>query len=326
MDIELALKYLTKSISIAETQVFERWLNDNELNRFQYEKFRIDWKKSEEIIKDFNPDVQQAWRAITSNNCVSKKRKQGKVARYNFWNIGGFAAAFILLIATTLFFINYSGEIIPPEQYTEYTTKDSVRIVNLPDGSKVFLNCNSELKVLKREIGNQRKVYLTGEAFFDIFHNLKRPFIVQTSNTITLVHGTSFNLKTAPTGDIVSLITGKIKFCNIEGTDSLSLVPGEMVSYNAQRKELKKTLFLNNNFLAWKTKILEFNNTPVEEALNVISNYYHVTVIGNIDPVMKYTLSANFNNQPIEKVLPVLELTWDAKISYSADTIYLTFN
>jgi transmembrane sensor len=326
MDIELALKYLTKSITEAETFAFENWLNDNEKNRSQYEKFRMVWEQSEGNVNDFHPDVQQAWLSVRNSNAVLRERKRGKMLRFYPREWRGIAAVCILLIASTLVLLNHFGKITTPIDYTIYSTTDSIQSIHLPDGSEACLNSHSELKVPNWGKGNERKVYLEGEAFFEVAHNPERPFIVNTSNTTTRVLGTSFNLKTSLTGDIVTLVTGKIKFCNIEGTDSLSLVPGEMVSYNTQRKEFVKALFQNKNFLAWKTKVLEFNNTTIEEALASISGYYHLTVIGNIDAVKDYTLSANFNNQPIEKVMPVLELTWDAKMALTSDTLNITFN
>jgi ferric-dicitrate binding protein FerR (iron transport regulator) len=84
--------------------------------------------------------------------------------------------------------------------------------------------------------------------------------------------------------------------------------------------------FRDKNFMAWKTKRLEFKNASISSVLNSISEYYHISVSGNFTGFEDYLLTADFNDQPIEKVLSVLEITWDAQMSVRNDTLFIDLN
>jgi transmembrane sensor len=326
MDFEHALKYLTNSATESEKLAFEKWIDFSVQNRQEYERFLAAWEAKTHEITGFEPDWQQACEKIILRQQTSINKKTVKVIKLSFNKWRAVAACF-LLIASTLLVVYKSGKNLNRESYVKYVTTDSIKSITLPDGTVAWLNRYSELKVPDWQDKDERRVYFSGEAFFEVTPNKHKPFIVQTSNTTTQVLGTSFNMKASETIDQVALVTGKVKFfTNGMGGDSVYLTPGEMVSYNVTKKQIEKTQFANKNFMAWKTKVLEFNNTPISEAINSIANSYNVTISGDINKVSTYTLSANFNNQKIDKVIPVLELTWDAKMVLRNDSLYITFN
>jgi transmembrane sensor len=326
MDLELALKYMTDSATETERLTFEKWMAQAEPNRKEYEHFLSEWDKSKATINEFKPDTKRAWDDFSKKVSVLGYKKQARIKTFKIFQWRAVAAAVVLLVATTLFVLYKTGAIQQHETYTVYSTLDSLKSIQLPDGSEVCLNTHSELKVPKWRKNNERKVYLSGEAFFEVTHNPGRPFIVQTAHTTTRVLGTSFNLKASEMYDVVSLITGKVEFHATNTQNAVILAPGEMISYNHSNKQLEKLSFQDKNFMAWKTKKLEFNNSSISNVIRSISEYYHVSVSGNFTGFEEYSLTADFNNQPVEKVLSVLEITWDAQMSIRNDTLYIDFN
>jgi len=326
MDLELALKYMTDSATETERLTFEKWMAQTESNRNEYEHFLSEWDKSKATINEFKPDTKRALADFSKKVSMVGHKKQARVKTFHISQWRAVAAAVVLLVATTLFVLYKTGTIQHQETYTVYSTLDSIKSIQLPDGSQVCLNNYSELRFAKWKRNGERKVFLNGEAFFDVAHNPKRPFVVQTTHAKTRVLGTSFNLKASEKVDIVSLVTGKVEFCTNDSQNLVVLAPGEMIKYSHYNNQIEKLAFQDKNFMAWKTKKLEFNNTSISNVISSISEYYHVSVSGNFTGFEEYSLSADFNDQPVEKVLSVLEITWDAQMSVRNDTLYIDFN
>ena len=96
----------------------------------------------------------------------------------------------------------------------EQTNNSTIsQVITLSDGSSVILQPNSKLSYPKIFTGNERKVYLSGEGFFEISKNRKKPFFVYANEIVTKVVGTSFRVKAYPDQPDVEVIvrTGKVK-------------------------------------------------------------------------------------------------------------------
>lgn len=328
MDITLAIKYITNTANKKEKTTFEKWLTQADANQKKYERFILDWEKSAEGLKDYYPDAHDAWNKFALKMAIHKINNSIDKTRIimSKWRSIAAVAAIIITMGVLLFYVSLSNS-NRFKSYTVYTTNDSLKSVILEDGSTIWLNKYSELKVPNWKEKDDRMVYLKGEAFFEVAYNAQRPFLVQTEYTTTRVLGTSFNLTTTNEQDLVSLVSGKIQFYPSNADEkAVILVPGEMLNYNHLLKQFEKSKFNDNNFIAWKTGELNFKNAPLPKVLYEISDYYELKLSGNTKGYESYSLTANFNKQPIEKLISVLELTWNASITVSSDTLYLNFN
>ncbi|MBN2520494.1 MAG: FecR family protein [Bacteroidales bacterium] len=322
MNKELALKYLTNTATKNEISLFESWLGESELNKNKYNEFVKSWDELSININQFHPDTEEAWQKVSEKLSPAKT---DKTKTYYIFRWQSIAAVIILLIAIGFFISKQLRPLDIFKTYTTYVTTDSIKNIILVDGSKISLNKNSELKI--PEWHNKRDVYLKGEAYFEVARDTLKPFLVKTNYTTTKVLGTSFNIKNTDENDIVSLITGKVEFyTNRQKRNSIILGPGEESFYYNENKEIGKNRFENKNFLAWKTGEIYFNNTPFSSVITTITDYYGLHVADDIQNNNQYTLTSCFNNMPIDKVLSILELTWNAEISIKNDTIYFSFN
>ena len=130
------------------------------------------------------------------------------------------AAAFIGIICLSYFGFNSNNEnqvnfaaIIPPHLEYAYNNSKSVREINLNDGSIVYLEPGSVLHYGKRFNGDNREVYLEGEAFFKVEKNPSKPFLVYYNNIVTKVLGTSFRVGTNKVNGqlVVEVKTGRVQ-------------------------------------------------------------------------------------------------------------------
>lgn len=204
--------------------------------------------------------------------------------------------------------------------------------IELPDGSKVTLNSGSRLKY-ENDLGTgSRTVYLTGEAYFDIKKDEKRPFYVNTSGIKIKVLGTSFNVKAYPEEKTVetTLITGKVEIFNSNRksgqTPMAVLVPGEKAVFDKthgnQISEVKEEVKEENLKLpasiqvekvvntelttGWKDNQLIFDNERFEELVVRIERWYDVEIeLSNTD-LKNARFSGKFDKETIEQAMKAL--------------------
>lgn len=324
MNIEHALKYLTNSASVEELRDFEAWLIASQNNNDEFERFAVEWEASKKRIKAFDVDSSKAWNGV-SQRIKAEQTSIRKVITLKQWRT--IAAISIVVLASAFFLFNQTSQNKYQQPFVVYQTNNELRTVQLPDSTVICMNKNSEIKVPKWKKNGKRLVWLKGEAFFEVSHDPKRPFLVQTKNTITRVLGTTFDVKTNEHNDIVSLVSGKVMlYLNNNSQETITLAPGEMATYIIELNKLHKTLNQNKNLLAWKTGKLEFKNAPSRLVLNTIAEHYHLMLKGETNTIENLSLTAEFDNETIEKVLSVLEMTWGINFEMNADTLCMPSN
>jgi len=179
--------------------------------------------------------------------------------------------------------------------------------VNLPDGSKVWLNSSSSLRFSALFNGHTREVELSGEAYFDVSKNKGKPFRVITKDQIVEVLGTQFNINSySDEGPIkTTLIEGSVKIIYKDKVVLLS--PGQQF----QPKELVSAVVEadTEEVVAWKDGYFVFKNEDIKSIMRKLSRWYNVEVSysGNIPEV---GFGGNISrSKDISEVLDVLQLT-----------------
>ena len=195
---------------------------------------------------------------------------------------------------------------------------------SLADGSMIALNTGAEIKIPRNFNKNNREIYFSGEAFFEIEKNKKKPFIIHTDMADIKVLGTSFNVKY---DTLKQLVTVNVVSGSVQLSDGIKpgiiLYKGESGMYNSQLGSFSKTKHTDQNFLAWKTGILQFKDKPVKEVLTDIEDYYHIPVILRNDSIKDVKFTDSFDNQPLENVIYEFELLLNVECLRKNDTLYI---
>lgn len=153
----------------------------------------------------------------------------------------------------------------------------------LPDGSKVWLNSDTELNFPVSFNGNFRRVELSGEAYFEVAHNPQKPFIVVTQHQEIAVLGTSFNVSAYndDKSTVTTLITGKVKVA-IDGNDQNSyLVPGQQLTLQNETLTSSKENVDVNIYTAWKDGRFVLRDETLEQFMKKIARWYNVDILFN---------------------------------------------
>jgi transmembrane sensor len=190
------------------------------------------------------------------------------------------------------------------------------------DGSLVFLNGDSEIRISKKFGKKTREVALTGEAFFEVAKAETLPFVVIANKTSTRVLGTSFNINSDLSGQVkVSVASGLVEFSASEGEVILLLKAGEQAKYEPVTGNVEKSVISDPNFQSWRTGVLIFRETPLYEALDMLGIHYSRTFLIQGVNERIGTITTTFNNQPLEAVLEEMSLLLNAKTEIKNDTI-----
>ncbi|MCK7554499.1 FecR domain-containing protein [Chitinophaga sedimenti] len=195
--------------------------------------------------------------------------------------------------------------------------------VKLPDGTVARLNSASSLKFSVDFNEGVREVELTGEAYFDVARDEKRPFIVRSHAAQIKVLGTSFNVNSYnPKNIITSLRSGSIMMQGA-GKDTV-LKPGEAATVTASSMTVSK--YSDDKAFTWKDGIIDFDKASLEEIGDALARWYDVKV-AYARPGLKggsYKLRID-KSKPIQKSLDVLKRLSDGKVNYTLEKGQLTF-
>lgn len=148
----------------------------------------------------------------------------------------------------------------------------------LPDGSKVWLNAESSLRYPTAFTGNERRVELEGEGYFEVAHNTRQPFIVETVSQELKVLGTSFNLNAYDKEPftVTTLVSGSIELGGKKNNAVQTIKPEQQAILGTGGFEIK-TIDVRP-FVAWKEGEFRFKDTPLHEALRQIERWYDIEI------------------------------------------------
>jgi ferric-dicitrate binding protein FerR (iron transport regulator) len=182
--------------------------------------------------------------------------------------------------------------------------------VILPDGSKVWLNAESSLRFPTAFSGEERNVELTGEAYFDIAKDARKPFIVAVNSMEVEVLGTEFNVMAyANEGTVnTSLLRGAVRVRNA-GTVSV-LRPGQQARlYKDGRLSVVNHPFIEDE-AAWKDGMFIFNDEHLGSIMRRISRWYNVEIIFTTETMKSKVFTGQISkHEQLSEVLKMLELT-----------------
>lgn len=223
------------------------------------------------------------------------------------------AALLVILLVPAFFVWRYLSA--PVEELV--ATGRGTTEISLSDGTNITLNEGATLTYPTRFDGDRRTVRLTGEAWFEVAHDRTKPFIVEAGNVRLQVVGTAFlvNTKTARGTREVILAEGALKvFYETQPTESVMLRPGDRVETDPAGSTLTVSANSDPNYLAWKTHHLVFSNTPLNEAVALVTQVYRVPVRLVGPGLSNCRITATFDRQPLESLLHVLTATLDLQV------------
>jgi transmembrane sensor len=302
---ELITRVLANEASADEKLRLEQWRKEHADNEIQFEQTRLIWDNAALFKEEVDTDA--AWEKFSARLKASKKT----ISLKYYLQI----AAAVILIAG----LGYIGTtFILGSTQSVQTASTEVKQVTLPDGSIAWLNHDSKLEYDKDFKGKTRNIRLNGEAFFEVVKNPEKPFVITSAHSVTTVLGTSFNLTAYDSTENVDLTvaTGKVSFVSVN-THNEVIVKANEAATIMTRGEAVKTGEANMNEIAWQSKKLVFNDTPLPDVFKSLEHYFNVKITVTNPDISKCPFTGTYNNPTLEKVMDdiskALGLTYELK-------------
>ena len=327
--IQLILRQLNQEESSKEErECFSNWLIEHPENLDHYIELKKLWETP--FNKDLRFEEDKALQRITE---ATQKKTRERKRLPGVWQI---AAGLLLLVSvgTYWFWQGRPGEgIAVYEQNVATITKQSgpgeQMRVTLPDESVIWLNAESSIRFPEKFRGDRREVTLSGEAFFQVTRNPKRPFIVHTHKITTTVLGTSFNIKAFDhMHTTVTVATGKVRVQQQNNSEKheIYLLPNEQAVWDDQSRNFSKNTVDALNYYAWKDGTICFNNESLPESIQMLERWYNVTIKLNVDQAKRpHFINGNYKDKKLYNILDGLCYIYDLEYEYLNDsTIVIT--
>ncbi|HAH74163.1 MAG TPA: DUF4974 domain-containing protein [Butyricimonas virosa] len=198
--------------------------------------------------------------------------------------------------------------------------------VRLADGTLVYLNSATRMKYPVKFDEKERKVYLSGEAYFEVAKDPERPFFVEMEGVEVRVYGTSFNVNTHQEGNIQTvLVKGSIGVKVLSSGMESMIRPGQMAEFKQGNTKVDVKDVNVAVYTDWKDGIFRFENQRLEDILTVLSNWYDVDVFYQTASVKELHFSGYMERyKDVSVILEAITLSTGVTFSIQGKTIVVS--
>lgn len=298
------LRYFTGESTEEEKEAIRQWLESDEVHREQFVREQI----------RFDATV------LAHTGDATEKAESSGVKRRVLYNLLKVASVILLVISCSYFYNNYRMKKLGETMQSVYVPAGSRSMVNLSEGSIVWLNSNTTF-YYPGLFNDERLVEIHGEGFFDIAKDETRPFIIHSNKYNLEVLGTSFNLESYPDNAFfeTALFTGSVKlYKSQEGFDTVFLKAGETATLINDRLVVSAT---NSAKYRWREGLIVIEDKSFEEMMILFEKYFDLKIIIQTDDVKKLGYWGKFRMvDGIDHAMRVLQRDYRFKYKREEDS------
>jgi ferric-dicitrate binding protein FerR (iron transport regulator) len=235
------------------------------------------------------------------------------------------AAAIIVIVFFSVILNPYSKD----RSIIEKNKTSEVRIITLPDGNKVWLNTNSSVGYPAEWNSENFVMSVSGEVYVEISNKKSEQYTIKADNAIIIAEKlTSFNLKAFPGKENIDIAVAK-GVIRVQEDDSppgpaLLVTEGNYCSVHRSQKLIYASSITNDNYLAWKTGRLIFDDQSIATVVDILSEYYNTPIEILSDRIAYCTFSGSFEKPPLDIVLNKIQKDLNLKINYTGTKVSIS--
>ncbi len=309
------IRYLRDQASSSEAQQVETWINKQPENKQLLAKLAMLDHAQQTLQRVSRRDPRLALTKLTHQ---IKRR-----ARVRLWKRMSVAATILFgAIAVSVYFFprQQPGKTIADVTMVTVDAKDHLRTpFSLPDGTTVYLNAGSQLIYFMPFAEDQRLVSIVGEAFFEVAADTKRPFLVRTADDQLTVRvlGTAFNINAYADQPVIrtTLVSGSVQLEIPGAEEKIYLKPAQRAIFSPQDNKVRLETADVTQETEWRHNQLVFKNTPMDEVLRRVAQFYGVEFKVESPIIHTYTFTGSFEGKSLQQVLEYIKIS--SKIKYS---------
>ena len=225
----------------------------------------------------------------------------------------------------TIFFIDQQNT-TEPGIYKLVTLKGEKSYLQLPDGTKVWLNSCTTIQYAEDYGRSNRNTHLSGEAYFEVARNEKKPFIVKTNGIDVKALGTAFNISAYPedTQLITTLFSGKVAVQPTLTKQQIMLAPNQVAIYYKSGNKIEVTPYDKKLFAQWRGGYLSFEMMYLQDITKLLERNYNVVFRYDNQKIKKFKFSGSFrNSEDLTQILNVIKTNTGIQYQATQDTIII---
>jgi len=321
--------YMIKRLNACETAESKRsldsWLAEDISHANKFEEVKALWRLSEHLKPEITQVIPQQIREQIA------PAKQPKTIKRRLWAYGIAASVLMIMVIAGLKFLPFNKTDHREQLIWKTISADAGKVIalKLPDGSNVWLNADSRLSYPDHFSSRQlRNIKLSGEAYFDVKHDSQHPFVVESNNIKTTVHGTSFNVRAYPNESAVSVAvsSGKVGV-NVKNptkaTGAIFLLAADKLIYKKTSKAFTRSKIAINDINGWQKGLIVFEQRPIKEVFDELSRRFNVHFSTNNLSNGSCKLTARFENKPLSVILKTIHTAMNITSNQINGTIYV---
>ena len=325
---ELITKFLSKEITEVEKNELSIILQIDQYKK-QFETIAANWKneKRDDLKYDADEGLANLTQKLTERDSSfhwgdNIKPRKSFIRNPVLLKIAASIIFIIVIAGGALYMGGYLTSKNVDIAWSEKITIPGQKLIfELSDHSVITMNADGKIKYPAKFGGDSRDIYLEGEAYFEVYHDSGKPFVVHTGNISTTVLGTKFNVKAFPGENeiTVSLIEGKVKVSGNEtnGTKgSVMLDAKQKLVFDINTEMNKIEDFDYQKEIGWKDNNLKFEKEPLEKIFVVLGRAYGVKFELSDKSYGEKRITANFNKVSlwtvVESIKKLTDLKYDA--------------
>lgn len=256
--------------------------------------------------RDTQDNKDEIWRLVVSG--ISDHSKPRHTSRIPLL-ISSMAATLLLLIGLSVYFYMEGRETKSIVWLEKVVPNGNRAMIQLPDGSKVYLNSGTKLSYPNKFPKKEREVKLDGEAYFEIAKDSNKPFIVRTERVNVRVLGTKFNLSCYTDENQVEtvLLEGSVSFGANKSKERIIITPGQLVSYDKLSGEYQLRNVDPKGFVSWTEGKLTFKSTSLALIAKRLGRFFNVKMVLKDESLKDFTFTGVFyETESLEQLLFLL--------------------
>lgn len=314
IDWELLLRYAERECASADREQFDRWLDADRRHRAFYDVVALG-------IADATPplDLPPAphWRAASRANRASAIHVPRRLA----WVIAAALLAAGILYATRRHAARLTHDAAVAERTV--TTRPAERaIVRLGDGTQIVVAAQSTLRYAVTLGGATREVELSGEAYFEVAHDHRRPFVVRANGATIRDIGTAFDVRAYPADARVRVVVAEGRVA-VQAARDARIVDRDQLAQWDPSGAISMRPVDPRRFLAWTTGTLAFDATPLGEVAKDLTRWYGTTVIVGDSSLVRRDFTGSFDRESLADILAIIARGTRARLAWRGDTAVL---
>lgn len=312
-------KYLNKTISDAERLLLNDFILHNPaLDKWMQEELM----NTSHIISEATR--QKMWEVIQAGTGIQSSEKKTVVRKFRTTELLKWAAILLLPIMAIWMTHRYDKKhLLAHNPVRIIADRGEKAMVTLPDGSKVWINSESAISYDHTYNQDNRIVTLEGQAYFDVHKDAEKPFIVRTKKLDVQALGTRFDVKAFLDEHDVTVIlhSGKVKVSN--DVQNFYLLPNEMLVFNTLSGNGIKQKVFAEDYSAWKSGKIRFNNESIEDIAKTLSRIYNVKIVVASESLKSQRFTGTIGNNGLKNNLDIFSMTSTLDYRMDDSTIVL---